>query len=288
MSGTSRVRDRNNASRIRRNRLRLRPRIESLEQRLQLSVSLPSISLGAGSRSILLLDPSGKDSLSATGNGLIRVTGFGSIGVDSSNPEDALISGNGQVSAASLFVDGTPGAVVSGQGKFTGTITPGAVPVSDPLSSLPPITTPPSKTFTNENIDGNTVITLNPGTYVGGIHISGPATVTLEPGIYYLKGGGFSVSGQATVVTGSVSSLDTGAGLLIYNASGNSPGDSISISGQASVKLTEPTTGTYQGISLFQAQAPRRRSLSLAAASSRLPGRCTPPLRQSRLLATAS
>ncbi len=27
-----------------------------------------------------------------TGNGLIRVTGFGSIGVDSSNPEDALVS----------------------------------------------------------------------------------------------------------------------------------------------------------------------------------------------------
>ena len=206
MSGTSWVRARNNASAIRRNRLRFRPRIESLERRLQLSVSPPSISLGAGSHSILLLDPSGKDSLSATGNGLIRVTGFGSIGVDSSNPEDALASGNGQVSAASLFVDGTPGAQVRGQGKFTGTITPGALPVSDPLSSLRPITTLPSRTFTNENIEGNTVITLNPGTYVGGIHISGPATVTLEPGIYYLEGGGFSVSGQATVVTGSVSS----------------------------------------------------------------------------------
>jgi hypothetical protein len=102
---------------------RPRPGIEQLEPRILLAE--------AGSRSVLLLDPLGKDSLSAAGNGLISVTGLGSIGVDSRNAEDAVAAGNGQISAAAVFVAGQPGAVTKGGGKFTGPITPGAPAIPD-------------------------------------------------------------------------------------------------------------------------------------------------------------
>src|SRR5437879_2981553 len=73
-----------------------------------------------GASSIFLLDPSGRDSLSATGNGKIAVTGSGSITVDSSSAEAALAAGNGQVSAATLFVRGEVKA--AGNGTLPGTI----------------------------------------------------------------------------------------------------------------------------------------------------------------------
>jgi RHS repeat-associated protein len=224
-----------------RRKLSRRLRVEELEPRILLAP--------AGTSSILLLDPSGKDSLRATGNGKIMVTGSGSITVDSGSAEAALAAGNGQVSAATLFVRG--GAEAAGGGTLPGTITPLTLPVSDPLAAVAALTTPPPKAGTNLNISGQTV-TLNPGTYVGGIQISGRAVVYLEPGIYYLQGGGMKVSSPAQVVMApnamSHPSPDTGTGVLIYNASS----EPISVSGQVSMNLVGPTASAYQGIALFQ------------------------------------
>jgi hypothetical protein len=85
-------------------------------------------------------------------------------------------------------------------------------------------------------------LTLNPGTYVGGIKISGIGPVTLNPGVYYMMGGGFSVSGQASV---------TGSNVLIVNAPGSSSA-TISISSQAHVTLTGLTSGPDQGLVMLQ------------------------------------
>ncbi len=62
--------------------------------------------------------------------------------------------------------------------------------------------------------------------YVGGIHVSGNAALTLQPGVYYLRGGGFAISGN-----GSVTGM---GGVMIYNAPVAS-GDVISITGNGSV-----------------------------------------------------
>src|SRR5947209_2058511 len=93
-----------------RNRRKPSPRlmVEMLESR--------AVPTQAGASSILLLDPSGRDSLSATGNGLIAVTGDGSITVDSSNAEAALAAGHGRISAGALFVRG--GAKSTGPGSL--------------------------------------------------------------------------------------------------------------------------------------------------------------------------
>jgi hypothetical protein len=62
------------------------------------------------------------------------------------------------------------------------------------------------------------------------------------PGLYYLKGGGLILSGQAKL---------TGYGVTIYNAPVSSS-DVINLSGSGGVTLTAPTDGTYAGLTLFQ------------------------------------
>jgi hypothetical protein len=54
--------------------------------------------------------------------------------------------------------------------------------------------------------------TIFPGTYYGGVRILGNASVCMATGIYYMSGGGFSVTGSA--------SLDGTEGVMIYNAIG--------------------------------------------------------------------
>ena len=83
---------------------------------------------------------------------------------------------------------------------------------------------------------------LKPGIYHGGIEVSGKAAVTLEPGVYYLDGGGFRYSGQATLTAESV---------LLYNDPLQTQ-DGIQITGQGSVTLGPLTSGPYQGIAVFQ------------------------------------
>jgi hypothetical protein len=110
----------------------------------------------------------------------------------------------------------------------------------DPLRSLaqPNPATLPKQQGGGQTITSTT--TLNAGVYQGGISIAGKAVVTMTPGIYYMQGGGFSVTGQATV---------TGNGVMIFNDNG---GGSIKIAGQGAVTLSPPTSGIYQGITLFQ------------------------------------
>ena len=87
-------------------------------------------------------------------------------------------------------------------------------------------------------------LSLQPGVYQGGINVTG-GSLTLAPGIYYMDGGGFGFSG-----TGSLNA----PGVMIVNAP-QSNSDTISITGTGAVNLSPPTTGLYQGISLWQARA---------------------------------
>jgi hypothetical protein len=94
-------------------------------------------------------------------------------------------------------------------------------------------------------LTGNGTVTLQPGVYVGGISITGNYAVTLSPGIYYMEGGGFSATGNVSV---------TGSGVMIYNAP-NSSSDTINLTGNTVLNLSPMTSGTYAGITIFQARA---------------------------------
>lgn len=138
-------------------------------------------------------------------------------------------------------------------------------PVADPLRSLPPpdpvqlgLTTQSNTTL---NITGGSQ-NLYPGVYTGGINISNGASVTLHPnadgtpGIYFLQGGGLNVTGPSrlTMVAGST------AGVMLYN-NWQSSSDAINFEGSGSLILAPPSSGVYQGLTIFQ----KRGTLSTPA-----------------------
>jgi phosphodiesterase/alkaline phosphatase D-like protein len=200
---------------------------------------------------ILLLDQTGSGALTVGGKGKVTVTGAGgSIVVDSSSSQASIVSGKGVVSASDID---TTGAVTSGQGTILGSIDNQEAPVADPLANLsaPPI---PSTIQSSSTLFISSSVILQPGLYIGGINISGQAKVTLAPGLYYLEGGGFTVSGQAGVT-------DNGQGVMIYNAP-VLPTDVINFGTKGSVNLSGmnaaqlATLGLndpqYVGLAIFQ------------------------------------
>ena len=151
---------------------------------------------------------------------------------------------SGTVVASEYDVGGTPGWSTPGGGSFTGPIISNSAPTPDPLRNIPEpdpstMTVRSTKKLTHSSAQ---TITLSPGVYIGGISITGKGNVILQPGIYYMQGGGFSDSGQGTL---------TGTGVMIYNAP-TSNSDNINLSGTGAITLTPPTSGVYQGISIFQ------------------------------------
>jgi hypothetical protein len=201
--------------------------LEALEERTLLS-NIPAI---------LLLDPSARGALNVMGNGGLQATGGGIVVVDSNNPQGALAAGRGSVSAGEFDFSGNPGFA----GTFHGVIHSGVAPSADPLAGLP-VPQAPATTFAAVDYSDSALLTLAPGTYVGGIKVSGHGSLQLMPGIYYLDGGGLSVDGQASL---------TGDGVMIYNHP-HAGGDGIRSAGNGTMHLTPPTSGTYQDITIFQ------------------------------------
>ena len=97
------------------------------------------------------------------------------------------------------------------------------------------------------SLGGNSSKTIQPGIY-SSISVSGNAKLTMATGIYIIEGGGFSVSGNASV---------TGSGVMIVNAGSNYPGTggtygSISLGGNGTCSLSPMMSGPYAGIVFFQ------------------------------------
>jgi hypothetical protein len=190
---------------------------------------------------ILVLDPTSSGSLSS--NGGSSVTTNAKVIVDSNSPSATVVVGGGVLTAPEFDITGVPGTSTSGGGTISGTILDGQVPTPDPLAYLPepnPSTMSVQSTKTVK-LQNQGSLSLQPGVYTGGINVTG-GNLTLAPGIYYMDGGGFSFSG-----TGSL----TAPGVMIVNAP-QSNSDTIGITGSGTINLSPPTTGLYQGISLWQ------------------------------------
>jgi PKD domain-containing protein len=196
---------------------------------------------------LLVLDTTSAGALTVSGNGSVTVTNSGAVVVDSSSPKAIVLTGNSIVTATEADVGLGGGFTTSGHATLN-LLEPefnqeAATP--DPIAlPLPPV---PTTHFAAVHDSGGPLLTLAPGTYDGGIQVSGKGSLNLLPGVYYMNGGGFSVSGQGIV---------TGTNVLIVNAPRRSS-DTINFSGQAIVNLTASAglTGAnaaYNGITIFQ------------------------------------
>ncbi len=204
--------------------------------------------LGNSTNCVYALGGSG---ISLQGNATLQV----SCGVV--DYSDLSVKGSSTLSATSVGVAGD----YSSQGSVSVSPPPYDISSSstDPLSGLsepfvPTCTgTTKSASFKNGShtlnggeycggisINGGTIL-FNPGIYSGGIKITGNPTITFNPGMYILTGGTFQLgqSGNATI---------SGDGVTFYITDGGS----VDFSGNSSVSLIAPTSGTYAGILFFQ------------------------------------
>jgi hypothetical protein len=174
------------------------------------------------------------------------VTVNGAVAVDSSQPNSIQFNGNSSgLQATELYTEPipSPGVPVQPANKYTGPITPGPA-FPDPYSGLPDPTAstvyPPSTTSI-----------VGPGEYTSPAGVSVTGSLALPPGVYIFDHG-LSVSGtNGTTLSGTGVMFFIG----IPNAAPDAPQDATySVSGNGTIAVTAPITGTYAGISIMQAR----------------------------------
>jgi len=190
---------------------------------------------------VLALDPSAAGALSLSGNASLKTPGI--VYVDSSSSSALTASGNALVKAGVIDVHG--GVKKSGNASLSPNPVTGAAVLA--AAKL----TPPDPSGMTKwgafSLGGNASKTIQPGIYTA-ISVSGNANLTLSSGIYIIEGGGFSVSGNASV---------TGSGVTIVNAGSQYPGaggtyGSITLAGNSACTLSPATSGADAGIVFFQ------------------------------------
>jgi Putative Flp pilus-assembly TadE/G-like len=162
-------------------------------------------------------------------------TGSCSIDTNSTSSTSVVFNGHPTLTAYTINTSGNfsqGGATVT----LTKPATTGAAATVDPYASA-------SHTMPSLASCLPSTSTPTPGNCYKGISITG--SYTFSAGVYYVAGSGslnsnsFSISGNGTV-TG------TGVTIVLFN------GANVSISGNTTVTLTAPTSGTWQGILLWQ------------------------------------
>ena len=111
------------------------------------------------------------------------------------------------------MIDVHGGVQKSGNASFSPAPTTGAAVLADPLASLPSPSTSGLTNYGSESLSGNSSATIKPGIY-SQISVSGNARLTMNSGLYIIEGGGFTVSGNASV---------SGSGVIIFNAGSKYP-----------------------------------------------------------------
>lgn len=146
-----------------------------------------------------------------------------------------IVTGNSEINADPLAAAGTVPA--SDNIPAGTTVLNNQTPQPDPFEDIPD---PPDCTTIIEYDDETTLNPTPDGTCLENFDVDGP--LTLASGTYYLTG---DVSfGVAAEITGT----DV---VLVMTGTGGEAGD-LSINAQASVNLTAPTTGTYDGVALYR------------------------------------
>ncbi|WP_167458612.1 pilus assembly protein TadG-related protein [Mesorhizobium kowhaii] len=172
------------------------------------------------------LDPTASQAVLFSGNTTVKVIGC-SVMANSIAPDAIKLQGSAGLQVDCLI---SAGGVSLSNPVTTVCAAPitQALPAADPFADLPaPAASNPCQ---NDN-----KATLSPGTYCSGMTLKG--NVTLSPGVYVVQGD-FKINANAAII---------GSGVTIF-MSGSS---TVSMNGNASVKLSAPTSGTYSGVLFY-------------------------------------
>ena len=192
--------------------------------------------------------------LATSGTGL-AVNGTATLSVPGCNIYDDSTSSTALVTSGSNAT--LTAKSINIVGHYTGSnITPnppttGAASQADPLSYLPA----PTVGTCSANPSISSSRTVSAGCY-NGLSISGNGTVTLGAGVYYVNGN-LSIAGSGTI---------TGTGVTFYVT-----GTTI-VAGGTGLTLTAPTSGTYNGILIFQSRSDTNAMSFSGGASSNIQG----------------
>jgi hypothetical protein len=214
--------------------------------------------LGGGGNCVYALDQAGGGAITNVLSGFTSTCGV----VDESNSGNAFECFFGIFDAPYIGAvggDGLPFCLFGGASPSTGISEPSP---TDPLAyrqatmkaAAPSPTTcgtstsSPYNGWTNQPPIMGTV-TLNPGTYCGGIDVGPGANVTFNPGIYTLA----STASKNYGLTVGIGATVSGDGVAFYNYGPKGGVNFICSSCTAgTVALTAPTSGPFEGILFFQ------------------------------------
>lgn len=199
---------------------------------------------------ILSLDRSQDGALKTSGTVDLMMPDCG-IAVNSASDRGMIVNGNVEITVQDVHLSGEY-VITGNSAELTyEDLVVGAPPILDPYEDLE---VPAFAACTSASIKKPLKITssttLNPGVYCGGISASGNNTITLNPGTYIMAGGSFDVSGGGSLV-------GNGVTIILTNGGGSSGTTSttygqFNITGNRSISLTASTSGTYEGITVFQ------------------------------------
>jgi Flp pilus assembly protein TadG len=216
-----------------------------------------TITPGTGPCVICVVGPRGK-TLNLKGNGGIIVTG-GNVVDNSSGTPAAVLEGSGGVSATSISIVGsTQGSAFSPAPVHLNT------PVPDPLAGLPvpSVTTAPYDHVSSAGSGG----TISPGIYRG---MTLSNSLTLKPGLYIFTGpiddsSGANINGSGVTLYFTCASSTApyykacatpptpgGIDVNITQCTKNTSMGCLILHGNGSLNISAPTSGTYQGVSIF-------------------------------------
>ncbi|MCX7669053.1 MAG: hypothetical protein N2439_03150, partial [Anaerolineae bacterium] len=182
--------------------------------------------------SVVVLDPNACSALNVSGSGTITVR-RGNITVNSTCNPSISVGGGASITTETpiVYVGGVSGASA---------ITPPPVrgsPLPDPLASLP--VPDACNSCASSPTQSCTKTSCAPGCYKNGLSLSG-GTLTMASGVYCIAGSGMKITGGTNL---------SGSGVVLYFMQGG-----FDISGNGTLNLTPPASGTYQGILIFQAR----------------------------------
>ncbi|WP_181701080.1 pilus assembly protein TadG-related protein [Chthonobacter albigriseus] len=204
------------------------------------AVAKSEVGLAKARTCILALDEDAKTGVSITGSGTFKAVGC-RVHSNATSDQSIVVGGDADVTVSNMCAAGK--TVINGSSAtIEGTRRDGCGALDDPLAS----TTQPTDEkcdYKDYQIVSQGSVTLNPGTYCGGLRASAKGDITLNPGIYIIKNGPMKLTADVTV---------TGDNIGLFLTGSKATGE---ISGQADVHLSASDAGPMAGIVLASDRA---------------------------------